>query len=692
MNIYSIVISASNGLWHTKRCLDSIMRFHCTDDFEIIIVNNASMDGTHQYLDDMQSMHRFIRHVENNDKYASAAKARNIGAEVATGESLIFLSNDAVVTDAWDHHLISTLAKHPAAGIVGARCLNAAGTIVSSWVCIGNQGDVTNPFCNMPSSLPLAGTETECSCVGGDCLAIKRNDFFESGKFDERYIDGYENLDICLRFNEMKRKVVYQPASVIFLEVPSRGSRSDRAEEHGALFREKWQNRIKPDEYVMIKRAEEKAVSEQRQFPVRDSGAAVHLSECAVTGNGKYEISGSGIILNKQKTSAPFTVDLPGIKFLKGRYLLLMAEISLDSGDCGISLYHQTGSEPFFSEKKKSTARAGGGKSIVPFVLLADYLSNPLRIVLEPDQGPVILHEISMYYFDRVHHPANPLVSIIIPCYNHGRYLRESVESVEKACPRELCEVIIVNDGSTDPETLDVLREIEGKGHAVLHQPNRKLGAARNNGIRMARGTYILPLDSDNTIRPDYIKRGVEIMEMNPDVGVVYGDSRFFGADDIINIVPEFDPVRHFVQNTIDACALFRKKIWEEVGGYKENMIGYQDWEFWTAVASLKRWRFYHLGSVAFDYRISENSMVTNTRKHHEDIKDQICINHIRFFRECFEDLESRNRELENRHASLSDNYQNLQRLFIKKHKLVYLCRKLGSEVLDLAQRILIKK
>lgn len=208
----------------------------------------------------------------------------------------------------------------------------------------------------------------------------------------------------------------------------------------------------------------------------------------------------------------------------------------------------------------------------------------------------------------------NSTVSIIIPCFNDGRYLREAVQSVVQYPESDAYEIIIVNDGSSDTKTLEVLRDLVREGFRVIHQANRGLGAARNAGIKAAHGSYILPLDSDNRIRPDYIAEGIRVLENNPRTGVVYGDAAYFGSKTGRWTVADFSFSQLVQGNYIDACAMFRRVAWEEVGGYDEEMpvMGWEDWDFWLRVA-LKNWGFFHVESILFDYRVRENSMISKT-------------------------------------------------------------------------------
>ena len=206
----------------------------------------------------------------------------------------------------------------------------------------------------------------------------------------------------------------------------------------------------------------------------------------------------------------------------------------------------------------------------------------------------------------------NVRLSVVIPCFNHGEFIIEAISSVEE-CSEKVYEIIIVNDGSTDPYTCEVIEELKKKGYFVIEQKNSGLSAARNNGIELTRGEYILPLDSDNRIRPNYILKGIEILDKFPKVGVVYGNAEYFGKKSGLWEVPEFDLRRLVFGNYIDACAVFRKSVWEDCGHYDTKMprqLGYEDWNFWLSAAG-KGYEFYHVPEVLFDYRVREGSMAT---------------------------------------------------------------------------------
>lgn len=212
-----------------------------------------------------------------------------------------------------------------------------------------------------------------------------------------------------------------------------------------------------------------------------------------------------------------------------------------------------------------------------------------------------------------------PPISIVIPCFNQGVFLKDALGSIER-CDPGLYEVVIVNDGSTDPYTNQYLTALSGQGYHVIFQNNTGLGQARNNGIRAAKGRYILPLDSDNKISPEYLTISIGILDQDPAVAVVYGNARYFGDKNGILKPGHFNLQKLMLGNYIDACAVIRKSVIEEAGFY-DNMeiMGFEDWDLWLRIA-FKGYQFRYVDEVLFDYRVTVNSMIKTLNA---DIKKQ---------------------------------------------------------------------
>jgi glycosyltransferase involved in cell wall biosynthesis len=216
-------------------------------------------------------------------------------------------------------------------------------------------------------------------------------------------------------------------------------------------------------------------------------------------------------------------------------------------------------------------------------------------------------------------------ISVVVPCYNDGKYLPQAVNSVIDLKRKDV-ELIVVDDGSTDEHTCKEIELLICKGIKIVRQKNKGLGAARNAGIKIAQGEFILPLDSDNRVREPYFSDGAKILLEDPTVGIVYGDAEFFGDKTGRSNVHEFDLIRLVMGNYIDACALYRKSLWEAVQGYDEKMpwMGYEDWDFWLRLAG-KGWTFHHLNEIAYEYRVSANSMLQReTHRHIDELESYI--------------------------------------------------------------------
>lgn len=235
-----------------------------------------------------------------------------------------------------------------------------------------------------------------------------------------------------------------------------------------------------------------------------------------------------------------------------------------------------------------------------------------------------------------------PKISIIITCYNLGNYLKEAIASIKDYSQPDDYEIILVNDGSSDEATIQILEKIEklDKSILVLHQSNLGLAKARNNGIKLAKGRYIIPLDADNKLRPEFLKETIAILDSTNDVDVVHGDAQLFGNKNTSWKGKPFDISEMILNNYIDACAGFRKSVWEELGGYDENMpvMGFEDWDLWLRMA-VRGYQFQYVETVFFDYRVRDNSMLSNAWKERPQLLDYIFnkkeLKHLLTFRNC---------------------------------------------------------
>lgn len=237
-------------------------------------------------------------------------------------------------------------------------------------------------------------------------------------------------------------------------------------------------------------------------------------------------------------------------------------------------------------------------------------------------------------------------VSIVIPCFNHGEFLPEAVASVT-SLQRKDVEVVVVDDGSTDDRTHTEMNSLAAQGVRIIHQANKGLASARNAGIHASTGEYIFPLDADDHLRDGWIDRGIEVVEANPQVGVVYGDGEYFGKRTGRWRMGPFDPDKLLKWNFIAASALFRRAVWEQNGGYDGTMPvqGLEDWDFWLG-AFERGWQFAYLPQIMFDYRVAETSMITRASRSSHETEQFISFKHALLYRHAWIQKENDNRSL----------------------------------------------
>jgi glycosyltransferase involved in cell wall biosynthesis/DNA-binding SARP family transcriptional activator len=184
---------------------------------------------------------------------------------------------------------------------------------------------------------------------------------------------------------------------------------------------------------------------------------------------------------------------------------------------------------------------------------------------------------------------STPLVSIIIPCFNYAKYLCEAVESAILQSFQDF-EIIIINDGSTD-NTKEVAESLIAKYPSYLirliNQKNSGQPAiSRNRGILEANGEYILCLDADDVLLPTMLEKCLNVLEQDRSVAIAYTDRQDFDGVDQIVRAKNYNFSQLKYANHISYCALFRREVWDNVGGYRTNIKGCEDWDFWVAAGA----------------------------------------------------------------------------------------------------------
>lgn len=227
-----------------------------------------------------------------------------------------------------------------------------------------------------------------------------------------------------------------------------------------------------------------------------------------------------------------------------------------------------------------------------------------------------------------------PKVSIIIPCYNQGKYVAEAINSALRQTFKDI-EIVCVNDGSTD-NSVEIIKSFENKYKNFIflnNEENRGVIYSRNFAIKNCNGTYILPLDADDIIEPTYVEKAVKILDNNPNIGIVYCKAKIFGNYDKYWNLKPFNKSDILYENCIFCSALFRKSDFLKIGGYNNNMkYGCEDYDLWLSFIE-QGLEVFQINEILFSYRqYDETSRTTISLKNKKENWNNLIKNHINLY------------------------------------------------------------
>lgn len=222
-----------------------------------------------------------------------------------------------------------------------------------------------------------------------------------------------------------------------------------------------------------------------------------------------------------------------------------------------------------------------------------------------------------------------PKVSVIIPCYNQGIYIEEAIESVLAQSYQDF-EIIVINDGSDDAITIDILNGLKKSKTSVYHMSKSGVSAARNYGIKQCSGTFILPLDADDRIDKRMLEMSVPLLEHNSKLELITTGVQYFGEMHSQEFLPAFNPKQHLLQNLFFNTSLFRKATFDKINGYDESFKeGWEDWDlFLRMVDDISQ--VYTIKEYLLFYRIktsSRNADILTEKK--QRVEQQLFSKHI---------------------------------------------------------------
>ena len=216
-------------------------------------------------------------------------------------------------------------------------------------------------------------------------------------------------------------------------------------------------------------------------------------------------------------------------------------------------------------------------------------------------------------------------ICVVIPCYNQGKYIKETIDSLKKQIYEDF-HCVIVNDGSTDNSEEVILENIkDDKRFEYYKNENHGQSYTRNFGIGKTNSKYILCLDSDDKISTAYIECAVRYLNKHPETSLFYGNALMFYDDGKMYLwsLPKFSYSSIFKMNTIYCSSVYRRKDYTRIGGYDETMKAYEDWDFIIRLL-YNNDNVYRTDDIVFYYRRHNDSTDANAKKDVEKYKEYI--------------------------------------------------------------------
>jgi glycosyltransferase involved in cell wall biosynthesis len=222
-------------------------------------------------------------------------------------------------------------------------------------------------------------------------------------------------------------------------------------------------------------------------------------------------------------------------------------------------------------------------------------------------------------------------IAVVIPCHDDGATIEETVASVlAQDVPAE---IIVVDDGSTDPGTHAALERVQAAGAVVLHQANQGPGPARTAGLRATEAEYALPLDADDCLVPGALRRLRDELERHPRAVAAWGSARHFGNLDFVQLsLPSLDPWQLTYQNHLPLSALYRRADVLRAGGWQLDG-GYEDWDLWLTLAEAG---YDGVGIIAVTgaYRVRPGRRISSSSSRHGERCRRLRERHARLYAE----------------------------------------------------------
>ncbi len=250
----SIVIPVFDQLGYTRRCLEALLERPPALRHELVVVDNGSTDGTGAYLESLGDAVRII----SNPTNLGFGQACNQGVRAAYGDYVVLLNNDTIPHPGWCDALVECALANPGVGAVGAKLLYPLGTVQHAGVAFGPTGHTHQAlpyhlYRHAPADAPHVNKARAVPAVTGACMLVPRRTFVRVGGFDERFRNGFEDVDLCLRLRARGLPILYCPTSVVTHFESVSADRTGFDTPNMRAFLVKWEGRLVADDELICR-------------------------------------------------------------------------------------------------------------------------------------------------------------------------------------------------------------------------------------------------------------------------------------------------------------------------------------------------------------------------------------------------------------------------------------------------------
>jgi len=627
----SIIIPVHNQ-WHlTQNCLSALKRTIIGKSYEVIVVDNGSSDATVKECpalgEALFGRKCFYYHrLECNLNFGPAS---NLGATFAKGEFLVFLNNDTVPLFDWYEPLLNDFALFPDIAVTGPLLLYPKRepfgfTVQHLGVLISPTLKVGHLYEGIPAESLLAQKRRFFQAITAACMMIRRKMFGDIGGFDERFVNGFEDIDLCVRLWRAGYKMTVNPKARVIHHTSQTSGRYKHETENFRLLMQGNLQLLAPDWHIHLQNdgLRPKVNSWLSCYP-EDPGQLENLLPLAELSMPEKK-EALLVLINKFPLDYRLYNALADVLEFEGD-----SETAIAILEAGLKIC----SEPDMCIALKRNAAQCGNRELEQraTALLKNFLMPFSSYVNLAEQqqnwcASISLVELAEIYatwvankktiFEEYHRPLTkrlrdmlteeatgtslmgadstsrksrrPVVSVIIPSYNYAHFLPYTLENVLAESDVRL-DIIVVDDGSVD-NTTEVVKSF-GNDVRYIKQENQGPSAARNTGIRLAEGDYIVFWDADDFVYPGTLISQCKTLERNAEAGLALCHNQLFESPDPagpfsprgrFSVPNGAFPVLFCHHNVAPIHAVMvRRSIVEKVVSFDAALHACEDYDFW---------------------------------------------------------------------------------------------------------------